>query len=534
MRALLTLLVVGLGCSGLTWAAQEQAHPPSAPATRPADGRPRVAVVAIEAAPETDTRDTWLAVAFEELLTWRLRRVPTLITVPTIRLYQARLELAEPNEALPSWPRVLTALGARRWLSGFCTGPADAVILQLTLNRLDDPNAPPERAIFPAGRWSDVLDQATRWVLARLEIADLDSDVSARVFGWPTKSPSALEYFARATAAMREERPRDVLRYAQEAVECDGKFRSALGLLAQVELVRGEAGRAAAARHLRLVADLARRDGDVLDRANAELALSLIARADESLDAARTRAETALELAAGLNDVYGELAALTWLADLHAAWQPPTGEALSEQERAARATENLQRAIEYQRRMLEILESLEDTVATMPAVTKLALMYERAGQVDAALTCHQQALAIAQSLRTRRHEASAWLYLGQWHRNRKRWDDALNALQRCLELADENSQPTVHIALGVLYAAMPAPDKALAEFELAYADTRKRDDLPSQFTCLREMARARRQLGQHKEGLANLREALDIAEALELPEKEQLRAELDDWKKQQP
>ncbi len=538
MRARNGLVAAALGVVLASGGVVVRAEPPAtatAASTQPMiDARPRLAAVGFEADKEGDPRDAWLASAFEEALTWRLRRVPTLITIPTIRLYQAQQELQDPNAPPPPWPTVVRGLGAGYLLSGHCNGPADAVMLQLTLARLDDPNANAERVIIPAGRVVEVLDQAVRWVLVRLSVSDLDEAVAKRIYAPPTRSLSALEYFAVATAAAHANRTRDALHYANEAVDSDRRFRSALGLLAQLELRLGSEGRNRAAGRLRIISDLARMDGDTLDRANAELALSLVAQADGASEAARTRAETALTLATESRDIYGQAAALAWLADVYLTWQSEAGAKPTEDEQQRQERARLQQAAEYQRTLLNMLEALNDRIAALPVASKLALILERLGESDAAMAMHQKTLEMAKALGSRRHAATAWLYLGQWYRNQKRWSDALDAMTQCLELADEVAKPAVHIALGALYQAMPAPEKALAEFEQAYQETRKSDDLPNQFTCLREMARVRRQLGQRKEAVAALQEALDIAQVLELPEKDKLRAELESWKEDKP
>ena len=98
-------------------------EPATAPATtQPAvDGRPRLAVVGFESDANGDPRDAWIPVALEELLARRLQRVPTLLALPTVRLYQARAELADPNTT-PPWRDVVRGLGAQYLVSGFCRG----------------------------------------------------------------------------------------------------------------------------------------------------------------------------------------------------------------------------------------------------------------------------------------------------------------------------------------------------------------------------------------------------------------------------
>lgn len=501
---------------------------PSTPHTH--DPRPKLAVVGFESEPQGDPRDAWLPVAFEELLTRRLRRVPALIVIPTIRVHQGRQELQERDAPPAPWPKVARGLCASFLLSGRCSGSASEVTLELTLWRTSEPAVAQHHVTIPAGRLFDVLSQATQWVLARFDLAELEESVSKRVFAPPSPSPAAVEYHARALSAAREQDLSDALRHAGNAVRSDKRFRPALLLLAQLEMQLGPSGRNSAAARLRAVSDLARLDADPLDRAQAELYLSQVSQADGAFEAAYTRAETALTLAFQQRDVFAQMAVIDWISDLYLTRRPPPGAKLSDEMRQRFQRENLKRAAEWQGVLLEMLDALGDMLARLPATNKLALIYERLGEADQALEMHQRMLAAAKASGSRPHQATAWLFLGQWYRNRERWQEALDALSRCLVLADDSAKPAVRIALGGVYQAMALPEEALAQFELAYEQVRRTNDLASQFTCLRELARVRRQLGRHDAAIAALQDAVDIAHVLELAEEEPLRAELQAWK----
>ena len=351
-----------------------------------------------------------------------------------------------------------------------------------------------------------------------------------QVFAPPSASPLPLEYYARAVAAMRAEQPREAVRCATEALDCDKRFRPALLLLAQVESQLGPAARESAARRLRALADLARVEADPYDRVRAEIGRSLLLQAEGAYEAACTRAETALSVSYELQDVYGQMAAMTTLCDLYLLWTPAPNVELSAEARQAFARSNMARAAQWQRILLDMLISLDDVLAGLPAANKLALIHERLGQPEAALELHQKTLAMATALHSRRHEATAWMYLGQWYRAQQRWPEALDAITRCLALAEETSQPAVRVALGEVYQAMNLPEEGLAQFELAYDQVRKTDDLANQFTCLREIAEARMKLGRREKAITALQEALDIAHALELREEPRLREQLEAWK----
>jgi tetratricopeptide (TPR) repeat protein len=489
-----------------------------------------LAVVDFEAAPGGDPRDAWVPVALEELLARRLRYVPGLLVVPTVRLYQGRNELQEPGAAPPPWVEVLRGLGAGYWLSGRCQGAGDAVSVELVLQPVGESVPTEQRVTIPAARLFETLDQATRWVLERLRITALEEAVTEQVFRLPSRSPSAVEYYARAFSAMRADKPRDALRYASQSLDSDKRFRPALALLAQLELQLGPSGRGSAGRRLRALADLARLENDALDRARAEIGQSLLLQVEGAFEAACTRAETALALAYEQRDVYGQLAAITAISDAYLLRPVPSTPELPPEARETLARQSLRHAADWQSELVEMLDRLGDLLGGLPAASKLALIYEQLEEPEQALKTHQRALAMANRLGSRRHQATAWLYLGQWYHDQQRWSEALDAVSRCLALADEQSKPPVRMALAAVYQAMNLHEEALAQYELAYEQVRKAEDLMSQFTCLREIASARMKLGRRELAIGTLQQAIDLAHVLELREEKRLREELETWK----
>jgi tetratricopeptide (TPR) repeat protein len=283
-------------------------------------------------------------------------------------------------------------------------------------------------------------------------------------------------------------------------------------------------------RRLRALLDLARLEADPSDRIRAEIAQCLLLQADGTFDAAYTRAETALALAYEQRDTYGQMAAITAICDLYLLRPLPDAPQVPPAARSAFLHSNLTRAAEWQTILLDMLDGLGDVLAGLPAANKLALIDEQLGLPDVALEMHQRTLRLATELGSRHHQATAWLYLGQWYSRQTRWPEALDAVTRCLALADEASKPAVRIALGEVYRAMELHAESLAQFELAYEQVRKTDDLLNQFTCLREIATARMKLGRRENAILALQEAIDVAHALELREEPTLRKQLAAWK----
>lgn len=493
-----------------------------------------LAIIGFDVREGGDARDAWIPVALEELMARRLRCLPKFAPVPTMRLYQARRELTEPGGAAPAWPIVARGMGARYLLSGDCHGPDTAVTVELHLSDLAASPAEEARVRLPEGRLFDVLDAATRWLLEQLAVGELDAEVAKRVFEVPSRSTSVVEYYARAISAGREGDSRDALLYGSEALQRDRRFRPALAVLAQIEAQLGPSGRGTAWRRLVMWSELARAAADPHDRVRAEIGQSLLLQADGAFDAAYTRAENALAIAYEHCDLYGQAAAITAICDSYLLRPLPIKPTLSDEERLRFAKENGQRAAEWQAVLVDLLLEAGDLVAALPALDKAALIYERLQQPELALQSHRKALEMGKRLGSRPHQATAWLYLGQWYRRQGRWAEALEAINACLDLAAEGTKPTVRFALGGVYQAMGSADEALTQYELAYDQVRRSDDLQAQFECLREIALMRRELGRREKAITALRDAIDIAHALSLPDAERLRKELEDWQRDEP
>lgn len=498
----------------------------ASPTTQPApDTRPRLLVGGFVGDVTLEARDAWLPTAVEETLAWRLRRVPDLICIPTQRCYQAQRELRTGDQDV-AMDALARGLGATCLLTGRVGGQPQAVVVSLRLVR-DGGDAAARSITLQPGRLPAVLDQATRWVLAEFGVASLDDALADRIFAPPSTSASALEYHARSLQALRSAKAADARRYAGEVVDLDPRFRPGLGLLAQLTMQGGRPGLAAATRLLRSLADQAKQENDLPDRANAELALSLLSQAEGASVAAETRALTALEYARGAQDVYAQIGALAWLCDLHLTWRQAEPDTPAPTTQAVE--EHLRTALRWQQAHVALLEQLHDDIGLLPAASKLALIHEQLGAAEEAYTWHERTLALARQLGARRHEATAWLHLLQWHRGRQRWDDALGAGQKCLALAEPLEKPAVHVALAGVQQSRGDQSAALAEFTRAYEILKPTTDLPGQLLCLREMARLQQALGQPA-AMQTLQDAVDVANALEAPEAAALKAQLDAWR----
>lgn len=492
-----------------------------------------VAVAGFEADPGIDQRDVWLPTAVEETLAWRLRRVPGLTVIPTIRIHQSRRELAEKADDTPApWSRVVSLTGAEYWLRGTCSGTPYAMTLELELLRAGGADVGfPTTRIGPA-RLFEVLDEATRWTLRELGVTRIEEKFEKLVLGPPAKSPSALEYYARGVRAAREEKLRDASHYAEQAAVNDPQYCPNLLLLAKIQLrASGQLWRQAEL-PLRQAKAIADEREDVLTAIEFEINEGLILILSRSFDVARQRFETAVELARQYADPYLELAAMTCLSDYWTSLPTDAGEGAADAENPGRR--NLRRAIEWQTSIIDRLRELNDYVGLAPDYNKLALIYERLNELEPALQAHLQTIEAARAVGSTRTEATGLLFLGQCYRRQERWDDALAATQRCLELVPADARPKIRVTLGEIHRGMKNVRSALEQYEQTEKELADGDDLISQYHCLRAIAELRMEIGDHATALKKLSEAVDIAHVQNLPEKEALEKLLADWRKQKP
>jgi multidrug efflux pump subunit AcrA (membrane-fusion protein) len=193
-----------------------------------------------------------------------------------------------------------------------------------------------QEVVLPAARFDAALDQVTRWLLEQLETGPLPDGAAKIVLAPPSESRSAIEYYTRALEASRKDDLRDALRDADRALGYDKRFRPALSLMARLGLRTGNAGRRSTLLTLRALREVARSADDEHDRADVELALSILDQARGASAAAETRALTALNVGIEQRDVYLQVATLAWLTDLYISWQYPPEELADEVQREAR------------------------------------------------------------------------------------------------------------------------------------------------------------------------------------------------------
>jgi hypothetical protein len=106
------------------------------------DSRPRIAVAVFTAASDADPRDAWVPTALRELLTWRLRRVPGVTAIPTLRQRQALDELAFGSPEAVDAATTARSLGRRTCSPVVARGPRTSSPSHLRSGRSPSPNHP--------------------------------------------------------------------------------------------------------------------------------------------------------------------------------------------------------------------------------------------------------------------------------------------------------------------------------------------------------------------------------------------------------
>lgn len=478
----------------------------------------RICVAGFTADAAMDERDAWLPVAVEETLAWRLRRVPGVTVVPTIRAFQAHLGADSSADPDQTWQRIASRIGGEWLLTGIAHGTPPELRLSLVLRRVDgdDPGATTE--IGPLSL-EESLDKATRWVLAQWSIQQLDRAVEARIIRPLSRSRTALQYYAKAVSEGRAGDARGALYHLTQAVEYDRDCAPAQLMLAQAEVGLSQVARVdASLPRLRRVAAEAAQRGDDVSRADAENAIGVVLMSKQAYRAAQTQFENALARFEAAGDVYGRLAAMSNLADYHLSL--PVGLLLEipPPEQRAYEHEQLGLAIAWQRLITRDLKALGDRDALIPAMTKLALLYERLGASDRSRQIHEASLRLAEKLGDAQAQANVHQFLARW---RRRNDDLAAArvhAARCAELANDQSRPGALLALGAIEVEAGDKSSAIQHYRAACRLLEDTNELNEQMRCLETIAQLHLDLGQRDAAIKAYGEARDFAYALQLDE----------------
>ena len=288
-----SFFVVAIACLSATAQADNRLTPDAIRdgLAKIADPQPGIAVLGFRSVPGTDARDTWIPVGVMETLGWRFERIPGLVATPTVRLLQARAELASTTDGkpdAPDWRKIASVVGAKRMLTGECSGYSSKLTLKLDLTNVGDGKSLATTQIGP-GPFFKVVDDATRWTLEQCGVTGLSSDEERLIFSPPARSSSSVEYYAKAVQAAAARQGSEMLFNLTESIGFDAGYRPALLMQAQVDARRGPNGRAAAITKLRAAQRIVKIENDWRDDLDIELMLGRLVLGSGSLDAADER-----------------------------------------------------------------------------------------------------------------------------------------------------------------------------------------------------------------------------------------------------
>ncbi|MBL8877867.1 MAG: hypothetical protein JNG88_02005 [Phycisphaerales bacterium] len=521
MKSRLALLWMSLG-AGAALFADSPRHGASAVY---GSERPRIAVVGFSPAPETDARDVWIATAAESALERGLQRAGPWVVVPTERLVLGHRELGESSKSAVEWKSVADLCGAECLLIGTATQRAGAFVIELNLLDLKRPELAPTGRVIEAPSLFGALEAAygAAGELLRDRVAE---SIALSPFQTPARSPSALEYHARALSAFRAADYANCAYYARQAIEYDALFRPAGRLLAEVELRGAPDARATGRLRLTRIGELAKAAGDTFDTIEIQLRQALICRTAGAFDAAQIRIETALGTAYDAADPIWQATAFGHMADLHLAQAPASGDGGAN---AARVAQQFRRAAAWQQLALEASLETNDRLGRVPLFHRLAMLHDRLGAYDDANRLLSECAELTRRLGLTRSEATTLLLTAQVFQHEKRWADAESAGRRCLPLVSGADAAAARVAIAMACREQGKRDDALREFEAAYEALRIAENLGDQLLCLREIAVLRRDVGNPAGAAQALREAIDLAHAMKLPIEATLKTQLDEW-----
>jgi tetratricopeptide (TPR) repeat protein len=187
-------------------------------------------------------------------------------------------------------------------------------------------------------------------------------------------------------------------------------------------------------------------------------------------------------------------------------------------------------AIACLRESLAIYQEVGDRHGQAHSLSNLGLAYERLGQHDEAVACLQESLAIRRELGARHGQAHSLTSLGEVYRRLGRYRQAVACLQEGLaiyrELGDRHGQAISLSNLGAVNERLGEHDEAVARLQEGLAIYRELGGPYGQAAALRHLGETLRAVARHQQARAAWQEALAICQALQLPEADQIHAQL--------
>ena len=222
-----------------------------------------------------------------------------------------------------------------------------------------------------------------------------------------------------------------------------------------------------------------------------------------------------LALAREMGDRLGEGSALNNLGNAYAA----LGEA--------------HKAIEFHEQDLAIAREMGDRLGEGQALGNLGVAYAALGEAHKAIEFHEQRLAIARELGDRRGEGQALGNLGIAYADLGEARKAIEFYEQRLaiarELGDRRGEGNALGNLGAAYHALDDAHKAIEFYEPALVIDREIGNRHGEGISLYNIGEALYDLEEKEKAIHLMKQALEILEAIELPDAKDARKKLKEW-----
>ena len=187
-------------------------------------------------------------------------------------------------------------------------------------------------------------------------------------------------------------------------------------------------------------------------------------------------------------------------------------------------------AIVCHQESLAIYQELGDRHGQAHSLSNLGIAHERLGRYDEAVACLQESLAIRRELGARHGQANALTSLGEAYRRLGQHHQAVACLEEGLtiyrELGDRHGQAHSLTNLGAVDERLGEHDEAVARLQEGLTIYRELGSPYGQAAALRHLGDTLRAVARHQQARAAWQEALEICQALQLPEADQIHAQL--------
>ena len=187
-------------------------------------------------------------------------------------------------------------------------------------------------------------------------------------------------------------------------------------------------------------------------------------------------------------------------------------------------------AIACHRESLAIYQEVGDRHGQAHSLSNLGIAHERLGQHDEAVACLQESLTIRRELGARHGQANALTSLGEVYRRVGQYQQAVACLQEGLtiyrEVGDRHGQANSLTNLGAVDERLGEHDEAVARLQESLTIFRELGSPYGQAAALHHLGDTLRAVARHQQARAAWQEALAICQALQLPEADQIHAQL--------